>query len=78
MKLTVGLLALLAFGYLCTVLAGPLTGEEITEAGMEVMEPVEPEVQVTNRRRCKCEPSDVCCREVGCRNSWQCPRGFRL
>ena len=35
MKLTVGLLALLALGYLSTVLAGPLTGEEITEAGME-------------------------------------------
>ena len=57
MKLTVGLLALLALGYLLsTVLAGPLTGEEITEAGMEpdvdeidLEFKMKPEVQVINR-----------------------------
>merc|ERR1712108_70431 len=80
MKLTVGLLALLAFGYLSsTVLAGPLTGQEITGAGMEpdVDETdlelyMKPEVQVINReeteiadRKCKADRS-ACSEDYEC------------
>ena len=76
MKLTVGLLALLALGYLSTVLAGPLTGEEITEAGMEpdvdeidLESNKKPEVQVINRG--DAEIADRTCKGKG----EQCPEG---
>jgi len=61
---------MLALGYLSTVLAGPLTGEEITEAGMEpdvdeidLESNKKPEVQVINRG--DAEIADRTCRVSG-------------
>ena len=69
MKLTVGLLALLALGYLSTVLAGPLTGDR-GNAEIADREPCEDvadcisEVQVINREDAEIVTGPEPCEDV--------------
>merc|ERR1712029_946220 len=75
MKLTLGLLALLAFGQ-GTVLAGPLKGEEITEGEMEpdidLEFEMEPEVQVNNRKDAKIADRQCKANLAGCKHNSEC------